>query len=194
MRHSITLTSLKRRSPAPLIVAPLIVISLMLFCAGCFSGRGGEYGFLERAEELSREGKYQEAIEAYRSHMAFRLKVPKRPEWENPYFYLILIGDIQLGQGLIEEAEKSYALAEENKVDEYLVSDRFRGIARWYEEQGKLPEAITFLNRYRDRDPLLYESMLDRLAKELTLKEDSGGGVEKASPRNTATSELPAEK
>jgi tetratricopeptide (TPR) repeat protein len=126
--------------------------------------------------------------------MAFRLKVPKRPEWENPYFYLILIGDIQLGQGLIEEAEKSYALAEESKVDEYLVSDRFRGIARWYEEQGKLSEAIEFLGRYRDRDPLLYESMLDRLAKELTLKEDSGARVEKASPRNSATSELTAGK
>jgi tetratricopeptide (TPR) repeat protein len=188
MRQSLAPRIFKRLRPW--LCAALVLVLL----SGCFSGRGGEYGFLERAEELSREGKYQEAIEAYRSHMAFRLKVPKRPEWENPYFYLILIGDIQLGQGLIEEAEKSYALAEENKVDEYLVSDRFRGIARWYEEQGKLSEAIEFLGRYRDRDPLLYESMLDRLAKELTLKEDSGASVEKASPRNTASSELPAGK
>jgi tetratricopeptide (TPR) repeat protein len=161
------------RLPKITSLAALPFLLIVVLLASCFSGRGGDYGFLEKAEELSREGKYQEAIEAYRSHMAFRLTVKKRPAWENPYFYLILIGDIQLGQGLIDEAEKSYVLAEENKVDAYLVSDRFRGIARWYEEQGKLTEAIAFLNRYRDRDPLLYESMLDRLAKDLTQKEDT---------------------
>jgi len=158
-------------------VAPIYrVLSVILAClalSSCFSGRGGDYGFLERAEELSREGKYADAIEAYRKHMAFRLTVKRRPAWENPYFYLILIGDIQLGQGLIYDAEKSYVLAEENKVDEYLIADRYRGLARWCEEQGKLTEAIEILTRYRSRDPLLFETMMDRLAKELTLREDA---------------------
>lgn len=161
------------RTTALSCVAPLlIVLSGLVFFTGCTSPHRGDYGHLERADELSRKGEYKEAIDEYRAHMQYRLSVIKRPEWENPYFYLILIGDIQLGSGDVAAAEASYREAQEQQVDPYLISDRFRGIARWYEEKGDLKTAISILERYRSLDPMLYESMLDRISKDLTEKED----------------------
>ncbi len=155
------------------------VVSLLLLClvallstAGCSPGRKGDFGHLEKADELSRSGEYGKAIEEYRAHMNYRLALKKRPQWENPYFYLILIGDIQLGSGDVDAAEQSYIEARDKEVDPYLISDRFRGIARWYESKGDLKAAIAVLERYRPLDTMLYESMLDRLSRELTEKED----------------------
>lgn len=127
---------------------------------------------LQKAEEFSRQKKYAEAISAYRTHMQERLQIKDRPEWENPYFYLILIGDIELGTDKPEDALNSYLEAEEKKVDLYLVSDRIRSVCRWYEEKGEFDKAIEILLRYRDQDSLLFEAMLDRLNKAKTLKED----------------------
>jgi tetratricopeptide (TPR) repeat protein len=141
--------------------------------SGCGPHRRGDFGHLERADELGRSGKYAEAIQEYRAHMEFRLSVKNRPEWENPYFYLLLIGDIQLGGGDVAAAEKSYLEARDKEVDPYLISDRMRGIARWHEERGDLKAALQVLERYRELDPLLYDSMLDRIARTLTAKEDA---------------------
>lgn len=151
----------------------LIVPFLFSILSGCGPHRRGDFGHLERADELGRSGKYTEAIEEYRAHMEFRLSVKNRPEWENPYFYLLLIGDIQLGSGDVAAAEKSYLEARDREVDPYLISDRMRGIARWHEERGDLKAALEVLERYRELDPLLYDSMLDRIARTLTAKEDA---------------------
>lgn len=127
---------------------------------------------LQEAEELSRQKKYLEAISAYREHMQDRLKLSDRPEWENPYFYLILIGDIELGTDRPEDALASFLEAQAKEVDSYLVSDRVRSVARWYEERGQIEKALEILLAHRANDPFMYEAMLDRLNKAITLKED----------------------
>ena len=145
------------------ILLPAITSALVLI--GCFP-----YGsdLLRDAEQLSRQGKYEGAIAAYRSHMDSRLAVIERPDWENPYFYLLLIGDVYLGKGDAEKALESYEEAERNGVHESLVSDRYRSTAAWHEERGELQKAFDILTRYRSRDTLLFDSMLDRIARAMT--------------------------
>lgn len=142
---------------------------------------------LKQAEELSRQGKFEEAILEYRQHMQVRLAIEKRPAWENPYLYLLMIGDIQLSQALVQEALLTFELAEKNKVDTSLISDRYRAVAAWYEKHEQLDSAIEVLKKYRDRDPLLFDSMLDRLAKEAVRRENSASRPSSAKPTPAAS-------
>ena len=96
-----------------------------------------------------------------------------RPAWENPYFYLLSIGDLQLRMGQPNEALASFKGAEEHHVEESLVSDRYRSVAIWYEEHGQLDKALEVLTKYRERDSLLFDSMLDRVARKMTAQEPS---------------------
>jgi tetratricopeptide (TPR) repeat protein len=137
----------------------------LLLISGCFSTGPRE---LLDAEALSDEGKHEEAIAAYREHIANRLEVADRPEWENPYFYLLNVGDIELSRGNVDRALAAYEEAEREKVDLPLVADRYRAVASWYEEHGQLEQALEILTEYRDKDPLIFDSMLDRVARELT--------------------------
>jgi tetratricopeptide (TPR) repeat protein len=149
----------------------LLITSLILSTSSCFLRASPSA--LQRAEELSRQKKYPEAIAAYREHMEERLALKDRPEWENPYFYLILIGDIELGTDRPEDALKSYLEADSLKVDAYLVADRVRSVAKWYEEKSQWDRAIEILLQHRERDSLLFDSMLDRVNKAKTLSEDA---------------------
>lgn len=133
----------------------------------------GDYAYLEKAEEYSRQNEPEKAIEAYRKHMRYRLSLSDRPKWENPYLYLLMIGDLQLTENKPDEALASYSLAEQNKIDIALISDRYRYLASWYESRGDLDAALKILTTYRDRDPLLFDVMRDRLAKELVKKEEA---------------------
>ncbi len=137
----------------------------LLLISGCFSTGPKE---LLDAEDLSSEGKHDEAIAAYHEHIANRLEVADRPEWENPYFYLLNVGDIELSRGNVDKALAAYEEAEREKVDLPLVADRYRAVASWYEEHGQLEKALEILTKYRDKDPLIFDSMLDRVARELT--------------------------
>lgn len=132
----------------------------------------GDYKNLRRAEEYLRQKEYDKACHEYELHIERRLAVEDRPEWENPYFYYLLIGDVRLRQENVPAALKAYEFAEKMKVETQLVSDRYRYVAGWYEKKGDFRSAIEILERYRDRDPLLFDSMLDRLAKQLTAAED----------------------
>ena len=146
--------------------APRVTSCLALFIiSGCFST--GPREMLD-AEELSSEGKHDEAIAAYQEHIANRLEVADRPEWENPYFYLLNVGDSELSRGRVDRALVAYEEAEREKVDLPLVADRYRAVASWYEEHGQLEKALEILTKYRDKDPLIFDSMLDRVARELT--------------------------
>ena len=153
------------------VLTSLVFILLLTNLSGCllFSASPSK---LQKAEELSRQKKYPEAIAVYHQHMEERLAVKDRPEWENPYFYYILIGDIELGTDKPEDALKSYMEADQKGVDAYLVADRFRSVARWYEDKGELDKAIALLLAHREKDPLLFEAMLDRLNKTKTIQED----------------------
>ena len=152
------------------------ILALALCTAACSSYTSRD---LQNAEELTRNGRYDEAIALYRQHMNERLAITSRPEWENPYFYLLLIGDIELGRGNVTAALAAYEEAEQRGVHQTLISDRFRSVARWHEDRDELEAARKILERYRARDPLLFESMLDRIVRKLTEKEDQ---VKKSPP------------
>ncbi len=133
----------------------------------------GRYLLLEQAEEYSRQGQYEEAISTYREHIAWRLSLEDRPAWENPYFYLLLIGDLQLAQDKLDDAIVSFEMAEAHGVEKSLVSDRYRYTASLLEKQGDLKRALEVLAKYRDRDPMLYDLIMDRVSKEQVRREDS---------------------
>ncbi len=153
-----------------MLIKYFLTFIIIASAPGCISNR---YALLERAEELSRQEKFDEAISLYRQHIAIRLEVKNKPEWENPYFYLLAIGDIQLHAGRFDEALKSFELAEQNKVEPLLISDRYRYVASLYERDGKFEEAIAILTTYRDRDPFLYDLARDRAAKALVQREEA---------------------
>lgn len=152
----------------------LLIIATSL--SGCFGGiwvaTFGGPTTLERAEELEKEGKLDEAIAQYQRHIEERLAVGDRPAWENPKFYLLSIGDLRLQQGDKAAALASYEEAEAAEVNPALVADRFRFVASWHETRGELREAQEVLLRYRDRDPLLFNAMLDRLARRIVEEEE----------------------
>lgn len=125
----------------------------------------------EKAEQLAAEGKHQEAIAVYERHISDRLAVSDRPEWENPYFYLLSIGDLYLSMEQPDQALKSFQEAEKQGVSADLVSDRYRALASWYVEHQQLEKALQILKTYRERDSLLFDSMLDRVARALTEQE-----------------------
>lgn len=151
----------------------VLVPSLALILSGCSSWFINQDTLhLMKAEELSRQGKYPEAISEYEQHMRHRLELKKRPEWENPYFYLILIGDLELMQDKPEVALQRYQEAEQKGVDSNLISDRFRSLAHWHETRGRLEHAVSLLKERREKDPILIDAMLDRLSKQIVAKEE----------------------
>jgi tetratricopeptide (TPR) repeat protein len=160
--HYILLLRLSARRATMLIA--------LMSCSACSSWLASSPE-LYRAEELSQQERHQDAIAAYREHIEDRLTESKRPEWENPYFYLLRIGDLQLRLDDPTEALKSYEQAEEQKVEASLISDRYRAVAHWYIERDRLQEAFDLLQKYRDRDSLLFDAMLDRVGRALTEKE-----------------------
>ena len=155
--------------PAKIRLISTLVPSLF-FLSGCF--HSSQYEILQRAEEFTRQQKYDDAIAMYRKHIDNRLHLSDRPEWENPYFYLLQIGDIQIQDGKIDAAINSFELAEQNGVDRLLISDRYRYVASIFEKEGRYDDAINLLTKYRERDPLLFDLIRDRIAKELVKKEE----------------------
>ncbi len=105
--------------------------------------------------------------------MQERSKQKSRPGWENPAFYLILIGDLELRRDNVDAALTNYMAADAAEVDGPLVSDRIRSVAKWYEDKGELATAFNLLQKNRNRDPLLYDPTLDRLGKRMTELEEA---------------------
>ena len=128
---------------------------------------------LRAAEDFADKSNYEQAIIEYQAHIDQRLKVEGRPEWENPWFYLILISDLELRRGDVNAAIAALDRANEMKVDTSLVADRYRAIARWYEERGELDKSFDVLQKYREIDPLLFDAILDRLGRKIVAAEES---------------------
>jgi KDO2-lipid IV(A) lauroyltransferase len=157
----------------------LLLFILFFGASACSIGSSD----LQQAEQLAKAGKYDEAIETYRSHMQSRLEVGDRPEWENPYFYLILIGDVQLKRGdpvaaltMYQEADTKLLSCEDpesKKFHETLLSDRYRALATWYSDHEQLEKALEILRQFRERDSLIFDAMLDRIARKLTEQEQA---------------------
>ena len=128
---------------------------------------------LRAAEDYADKSNYDQAIVEYRAHIDERLSVEDRPEWENPWFYLILISDLQLKRGDVSSAISTLDDARTKKVDASLVADRYRAVAHWYEERGELENSFEVLQKYRDVDPLLFDAILDRLGRKIVAAEES---------------------
>ena len=174
------------RNPFSLILYPVIFCLIMLTSA-CRVFQIGGYHKLNQAEEYMRQGKTDQAIEAYEEHMRERLAVKNRPEWENPYFYYLIIGDIELGRDKVDQALSMYTQAENEGVHSSLISDRYRYVASWYENRNQLDEAMKILKKHRHLDPLLFDSMLDRIAKEIVRREEEQTLPQKTeSPKKSA--------
>lgn len=148
-----------------------VLIPTFLLLVSCQLSPSG-YQNLRKAEEFTRQERYDQAIESYRRHIEVRLEKEDRPEWENPYFYYLIIGDLELGQGHIAKALAAYELAQRKGVAKSLVSDRYRLVASWHESHGELNKAASIAEHYRELDPLLFDLMLDRLSKQIVLEEN----------------------
>ncbi len=154
------------------LILTLVLSASILSSCNTWANKWGAYRHLERAEDELSHKKYDEACESYRQHVETRLKAKDRPDWENPYFYYLIIGDIRLRQNKVKESLAAYEFAETKKVEPQLISDRFRHVAKWHEQSGDIEASMNILKKYRDRDPLLFDAILDRLAKELTAIEN----------------------
>jgi len=145
------------------LISPLI----SLIFSACASSHLA--GSIEEAESLSEQGRYEDAIKSYREHIDQR-SLASRPDWENPYFYLIRISELELELGQPDEALKACTEAEQQGVDPRLISDRYRAIASWHIERGESQQAFEILKQNRARDPLLFDALLDRVARDMARK------------------------
>jgi len=147
----------------------LLIIALLLLtsCSSTASSRE-----LRQAEEFARKGDYVQAIESYTRHVELRLNLENRAEWENPYFYYLLIGDLYLAMDDLDNARQSYEYAESKEVHNSLIADRYRFLASWYEQRGDYRTSLEILAEYRDRDPLLFDVIKDRIARQAIYEED----------------------
>jgi tetratricopeptide (TPR) repeat protein len=164
------------------------LLSAALIGPGCAPSSPGT-SHRDRADQLAASGQYVAAIAEYRAHLRSRLAAAPRPESENPYFYYLDIGDMYLQLGKPAGAVKYYDLAGKKGVGVEYVNDRLRHVASWYEEQGRLREAIEHLKKYSERDPVLFGLMLDRIAKEIVEREEESEREQAAGPHEAPPTE-----
>jgi len=124
------------------------------------------------AAQYRSEKKYAEAIGEYQQHITARLEDSRREPEENPYFYLILIGDVYLEQTKLQPALESYIEAKEREVETPLVVDRIRRVARALRDNGQHREAVTLLKKYRALDEFVFDLDIDETLKAIVTFED----------------------
>lgn len=144
------------------------------------------------AEQYRADGKYIEAVAAYRRHLAQRLM--SKSDDENPYFYLLLIGDCYLELGKIPQARQSYDEALTHNIANNLVAERYRRIAKWFEANNELEKAIAELSRYRELDRLLFDLEIDRLHKKFVAKEIAEQESRRSSSENQLNTAPPSSR
>lgn len=159
----------------PLLIRHIAYLRLVggMCLLGCTTLGGSSLA--DQAEQLTEGGRYFDAIDTYRKHIQERLDDSARPDWENPYFYLLRIVDLQLKQERPQDALRTCREAEQQGIDLTLISDRYRAIATWYEEHSDLSAAFEVLKSHREKDPLLFDAMLDRVGRAITASEAGAG-------------------
>jgi tetratricopeptide (TPR) repeat protein len=148
-----------------------LLVTALLFLNSCILFE--EKSYKQQADQLRKSEDFDEAINAYKKHIEHRLNISPRPDWDNPYIYLLDIGDIYLQQGQVDAALKQYEEAEKQGVKQAYCNDRYRAVALYYEERGELKKSLEILQKYREKDTFLIDLMLDRLARKLIAAEDS---------------------
>lgn len=142
----------------------LIAISFFLSCS---TNKSGIPSAAAEAKKFRTEKKYDRAISVYKKHIASRLADKARPDFENPYFYYLLICDTYLEMNKAIDAEKAINTASENKVDLEFIVDRYRQIIVWYEKQKLLEKAHAMATKYRKLNPDVFDVDIDRLNKKI---------------------------
>lgn len=149
---------------------------MIALLSGCYVF-GGVFGvhkqksFAELAKEARESGDHVAAIEYYKKHFVSRLEAKDKLPDENPYFYYVLIGDSYRLLDEIEQALAAYETAERNGVELSLVGDRYRLVARWYEDRAEFKEAFQVLEEHRNLDPLSFDIAIDALHKKFVAAE-----------------------
>ena len=152
---------------------PLVLGLLLISLGSCaFFGFGRGPSHARVAAQLRADKKYDEAIVEYRKHIDARLNDSRREPEENPYFYLILIGDIYLEEGKTDDALASYVEAKDKEVEVALVVDRIRRIARAMKDAGKYRDAVALLKKYRELDEFVFDLDIDENLKAIVKSED----------------------
>ena len=154
----------------------------LLSLEACFFFPSSRPSQAQVAAQLREEGKFEEAIAAYRKHIADREQSPSRAEDENPSFYLVLIGDVEMQRGDRQAAKAAYAAARTQNVSTGLVGDRYRQLAEAYAKDSEYEEAIAVLKEGRDIDPLLFDIAIDDLHKRSLQAEDGTLTTEPSRP------------
>lgn len=153
----------------------IALLFILLHMVGCHALLAPPDSLASKADKSVEDGELDHAIEIYRAHIDERLSESDRPEWENPYFYLLMIGDVYMKKGDPAKATESYVSAESMGVETDLVSDRLLQVATWYEEKGDINGAIDHLLKFRKRDELRYDALLNELGRKLTELEEKAG-------------------
>lgn len=144
-----------------------------LFFNGCL-GRS-QLAHLDKAEELRKDGKCEQAIPEYRLYLDWRLSEKQKsinPDL-NPRFYHLLIGDCYLRLNEPDKARKEFLSAKEAGIDPSLVSSKLRDLAQWYENRQEYETAIQILTEFYELDPSRFDIELDRNHKALINKLDN---------------------
>lgn len=149
-----------------------LALIFVLAVEGCMFFPANRPSRAQIAGELRSEGKFDEAITEYRAHIADRVASPNRAADENPSFYLVLIGDIELERGNRDAAKAAYAAARSDNVGKELVGDRYRLLAESYAKDHRYEEGIAVLKEGRELDPLLFDIAIDDLHKRSLQEED----------------------
>lgn len=158
------LNELSRHSVA-VSLCMILLIASSVGLAGCMLQR--QEPLLTRADQLRHDKQFDQAIALYQEHIDKRLRFHEREDWENPYFYELLIGDTYLEQDKLSDAKAAYIAAYDHDVDRTLFLDRIRLLAAKYEEKKEFQTALDLLKPYANDDPLLINAQLDRIAKAL---------------------------
>ncbi len=132
--------------------------------AETFSAGFGE-NHAQHADNLMKRGQYREAINEYQQHLNSRLADRTRAPDENPHFYLVLIGDAYVKLNEPKAAKSAYEQALAHNVEREIISDRLRGLGRWYAERKAFDEAIQVLREHRELDAIMFDYEIDRTHK-----------------------------
>ncbi len=152
------------------LLAAIFAISAVF--AACILPRSGFSSHAQKAEDLRKQAKFEEAVSEYLLHIDERLRATRRPPDENPYFYYILIGDTYLERHEPARAEQFYSKALDKKVEQALLSDRFRTLGEWYKKRNDFENAFKVLKKYREIDPMMFDFEIDAVHKAQVEKEE----------------------
>lgn len=155
------------------IASKLLALALILGITSCslFSTRN-EMSLARKAEQAQKAGNCDKAIELYSKHIEDRITQEIKAEKENPWFYLVKIGDCQLEQHKENEALNTYLEAKSKKVYPDLIADRIMKVVDLRVKQKRYDHAINLLKDHREIDELKFDSRIDEIHKEIVINEE----------------------